>query len=266
MPRASRHRRRSGDPQDQGRHPRRRRRGLYRGDQRGRHRDAPHPGSAGDHARLPRAGDRQHPGGPDRQERPGPPAAPGQPGGGRHLRIQGRAGQPRPHQRGRVLRPAGRAAERAGVRADPQWRQPLLRRRSHRDPERGDPLHQPAEDPGRRRRPRGRRLHPDHHRGRHRAPPRPGRAEGGPGPGRGRQRGQERVPRQHEPRDPHAVERGAGPGRRAFAHGADRPAARHRRDDRQLRTGAHGHPQRRAGPGQGGVRAAGAVARELQPA
>ena len=51
---------------------------------------------------------------------------------------------------------------------------------------------------------------------------------------RGRQRGQERVPGDHEPRDPHADERGHRHERPAARHAARRRAARLRRDHPRL--------------------------------
>ena len=55
------------------------------------------------------------------------------------------------------------------------------------------------------------------------------RGAGGARRRRGRQRGQERVPRDHEPRDPHADERGDRHERPAARHAAQRRAARLRR-------------------------------------
>ena len=64
---------------------------------------------------------------------------------------------------------------------------------------------------------------------------------GGPVPGEGGGRGgeprQERLPRHHEPRDPHADERRDRHDRSAARHGAHRGAARVRRDGPQLRRG-----------------------------
>ncbi len=57
---------------------------------------------------------------------------------------------------------------------------------------------------------------------------------GGARRGRGRQRGEERVPRDDEPRDPHADERGDRHERAAARHAAQRRAARLRGDDPRL--------------------------------
>ena len=73
---------------------------------------------------------------------------------------------------------------------------------------------------------------------------RPARGRPGSGQGgcRGRQPGQERVPRQHEPRDPHADERRDRHDRPAARHGTERAPAplRHAREViRRLAAGAH---------------------------
>ena len=61
---------------------------------------------------------------------------------------------------------------------------------------------------------------------------------------RGRQRGQERVPGDDEPRDPHADERGHRHERAAARHAAHRRAARLRRHDPRLRRRAADDHQR----------------------
>ena len=87
---------------------------------------------------------------------------------------------------------------------------------------------------GRRRRPDGDDRHLPRH---HRPPP-------GPPGGRGRQRGEERLPGDHEPRDPHAAQRRDrderappehSPGRRAARVRGDRPPERRRAPDRHQR-------------------------------
>ena len=65
---------------------------------------------------------------------------------------------------------------------------------------------------------------------------------------RGRQRGQERLPRHHEPRDPHAAERRARHGPGDGGRRAVRRAARAAGRDPPVRRGAAGDPQRRARP------------------
>ena len=60
------------------------------------------------------------------------------------------------------------------------------------------------------------------------------RGAGGARRRRGRQRRQELVPRDHEPRDPHADERGDRHERAAARHAAERRAARLRRDHPRL--------------------------------
>ena len=68
------------------------------------------------------------------------------------------------------------------------------------------------------------------------------RGAGGARRGRGRQRGEELVPRDDEPRDPHADERGDRHERPAARHAARRRAARLRGDDPRLgRRAAHDH-------------------------
>ncbi|MEI9997880.1 MAG: PAS domain S-box protein [Verrucomicrobiota bacterium] len=90
-------------------------------------------------------------------------------------------------------------------------------------------------DPHQRRDQRRGRLQQGHHR----APARPHRAAGRHGAGRVEQPAQERVPGQHEPRNPHADER---------RHRHDRPAADDRPDPRAAGVRAHRAHQRRVAP------------------
>ena len=80
--------------------------------------------------------------------------------------------------------------------------------------------HHPQPDEG------GGRTGHRHHPRRHRPQAGRGGAAAGEGGGRGRQPGQERVPGQHEPRDPHADERHPRHDRAGPRHRPDRRAAR----------------------------------------
>ncbi len=189
----------------------------------------------------------------------------------------------RPAVRGqsRGLLPAAQPRVDAGARvrgsraqgvAVPRLRAPRRPRRDHRGagrtdhrPERGR-LREPVSRPRRhlplaavdgdavyrraghlRRRPRRHRAHPGH--GAESgsggaARPDRGRARDRPPPGRGGDARQGRVPRQHEPRDPHADERGDRHDRAGAADPADAAAARVHPDRPPVGRGAARHPQR----------------------
>ena len=132
-------------------------------------------------------------------------------------------GDPQGHARGPATVPRSPAATRD------RGRRLLLRRgQRHADLRRRRRVHRLS-------RPRPRR----HRAGRGRPCDPPCEARGGRG-----ERGQVALPRQHEPRDPHADERPARHGRPAARRAADRAAARARAVARRFRRRSAGHHQR----------------------
>ncbi len=125
---------------------------------------------------------------------------------------------------------SGRADDVAG-----QWCRRLLRRPHVRGPP-VDDVHGAGD------RPAGDLRRPGGDRDPERAPVQAG--AGGARRGRGRQRGQELVPRHDEPRDPHADERRHRHERAAARHEARRRAARLRRHDPRIGRRAADHHQR----------------------
>ena len=155
---------------------------------------------------------------------------------------------------------AGRAADDRDARSA---RPPADARRQHRAAGRGMAAARPHPRPRRRRsrdaapvlRLLADRRHP-RHAARRRAPRRPPRRGAGPRRGaagaearrRARQQRQERVPRRHEPRDPHPDERRARARADPRRHRADPRSARDPGGDGRLRQVADGHPRRRPRP------------------
>ena len=190
----------------------------------------------------------------------------GQPALREHVRL----GRRRADRRSPARRcgPATRPTATIGRIAGPLLAQgPAGRGRARDDAPRRQPLLVPPAGPG------GRPDAP--HDGRHdldrrrrdRAPPdRPGAGRGARR-GRGRQPRQERLPRQHQPRDPHAAQRPLGPGQPGHAAGARRhaPPAVPGADSRQ-RAEPGGHHLRHPRPVEDRGRQVQHRGRALQPA